>query len=228
MADRAALRLGVDLAFAAAAVACGVAAYALSGPPAVPRGVCSSDAGAPRYDELYADGRLSIGIVIGELAGGPADHNAWSAHVLQDELRARGIPFDLELVRDRPAAIGAALDRALATHEIVYYNGHSYRGKLKLRAPDDYRLVFLDTCWSTQLYSPRLVGPAHDVIANADRSITGSVESFLVLLDGLRARADWREMLERMNRRAAERAHHRSSVSRFKHPERYRRDVRCM
>lgn len=227
MGDRSTLRLGVDLAFVAAVITCGVVAHALSRPGPLPTGVCSTQADTPRYDRLYADGTLSIGIVIGELEGGAVDHNRWTARVLERELTKRGVAFDLVIVRDNKTAIAAALEHALATHELVYYNGHSHSGHIRFSTPSAYRLVFFDTCWSTQLYSKRLVGAEHDVLTNTNRSITGSVDSFFILLDGLRARATWTSMLDDMNDRAKQRAHLRAPLSRFKDPEHYRVDVAC-
>jgi hypothetical protein len=200
--------------------------------------VCTADTGTPRYDALLADGRITIAAVFGELAGGPADYNAWSYRAAANGLRARGftevdaeryrlgnITVDLALIADDPAQTSAALAGALASHDVVYYNGHSHAGAIALSPPSDYRIIMLDSCWSTQHYAAGLVGPGRDVITNTDRSITGSVESLLMVVDTLRARGDW--PIGELNTRAQERARLRAPLSRFKDPEHYRRDVEC-
>jgi hypothetical protein len=238
MADRTAARLAIDVGFVAALIACAVTVYATSGAPDVPAGVCTADAGAPRYDAMLADGRITVAAVFGELSGGPADHNTWSYHAAADGLRARGftevdvdrfrlgnVTVDLALIADDPAQTTAALAGALASHDVVYYNGHSHSGAIALSPPHDYRVVMLDSCWSTQHYAAGLIGPDRDVITNADRSVTGSVESLLILVDTLRARGSW--PIGELNARAEVRARMRAPVSRFKDPEHYRRDVEC-
>jgi hypothetical protein len=239
MGDRSAIRLAIDLGFAAAIIGCAISAYVSTRAPDIPAGLCSADGGGPRYDAMLADGRITIAAVIGELEGGPTDHNAWSYHVLANELAARGftevgldryqlgaITIDVSLVPDDIPQTNAALAGALASHDVVYYNGHSQHGELRFDPPADYRVVMLDSCWSTQQYASQLVAPGRDVLTNADRSVTGSIESLLVLVDALAAREPhW--PLARMNELAAERAHKRAPVSRFKDPEHYRVDARC-
>ena len=236
MADRSALRLAIDLTFVAAIIGTGIAVYATRAPD-VPAGVCTSDAGAPRYDAMLADGRITIAAVFGELDGGPADHNEWSYRTFAVALRERGfvetgerfergaLTIDLALVERSAAHTSAALAGALVSHDVVYYNGHSYKGALAIEPSDEYRVLVLDTCWSTQYYAAELVAPSRDVITNRERSVTGSIESFLALVDALHARSAW--PLTEMNALAETRARTRAALSMYKEPERYRRDVAC-
>lgn len=239
MADRASIRLAVDLAFAAAIVACGVTVHAMNRTPAVPAGVCTTTTGGPRYDVMLADGTLTIAAVFGELAGGPTDPNAWSYRAFAGGLRARGfvevepdryrlgeITIDVALVPNDPEESTAALAGALASHDVVYYNGHSHGGTIELDPPADYRLIVLDSCWSTQRYAERLIDPARDVLSNTERSITGSIESFFVLVDTLIAREP-RWPVAEMNELAEHRARLRAPLSKYKEPEHYRVDVPC-
>ena len=238
MADRTAIRLALDLGFAAAIVACGVAAYVTTRSPDIPAGVCTSDRKAPRYGAMLADGQLTIAAVFGELAGGKLDFNAWSYRVFIEALRERGfvevtperyrlgaVTIDVALIGDDPAQSTAAIAGALASHDVVYYNGHSHAGDIQFAPPADYRLIVLDSCWSTQHFAKRLIAPNRDVLTNSERSITGSVDSFLVLVDALRANKDW--PLDEMNALAVARARMRAPLSKFKEPEHYRVDAAC-
>ena len=238
MADRAAVRLAVDIAFAAAVVACGVTVYAHTRARDIPDGLCASTSPAPRYDAMLADGRITIAAVFGELAGGPTDTNAWSYRTFAAGLRERGfvevasdkfelgtLTIELALIADDPAESTAALAGALASHDVVYYNGHSHDGDIEMSPGNDYRLLVLDSCWSTQHFAKRVLAPTRDVITNSEPSVTGSIESFLVLVDALRAGEAW--PLAEMNALAEQRAIRRAPLSRFKEPERYRLDVPC-
>lgn len=251
MARRAATRLAIDLGFAAAIVVTAAVALAGDEPPAIPRGVCAGD-GRPRYEELTADDRISIAALFGQIEPGPVerDFGSQSYRMLEDALAARGflrvapdryeraeggVAIDVTLTGPAalpladPSATSAALAAALAGHDIVYYNGHEFDGGLELAAPAAaYRIVVLDSCWSTQRYSHRLIGPTIDVIGNTERAVTGSVESFVALLDALHARVPaWSAILDPMNRLAEARATARTMRSRWKRPERYRLDVAC-
>lgn len=239
MADRAAARLIVDLGFAAAIIACGVTTYAMTRSPTIPPSVCSAPAGGPRYDELLADGRVTVAAVFGELVGGPNDPNAWSYRAFVAGLRARGFAevevdryqlgdftVDVALIADDLAQSTAALAGALASHDIVYYNGHSHGGAIDITPGGDYRILVLDSCWSTQHFATRLVGDHRDVITNDERSVTGSIDSFFVLLDALRERAP-QYPLAAMNALAEQRARVRAPLSRFKQPEHYRLARAC-
>jgi hypothetical protein len=237
MADRAAIRIAVDLAFTATIIACAVTGYAMERAPAIPSGVCRSEHAGPRYDAMLADGTLTIAAVFGELAGGPADHNAWSYRAFAAALHERGfleygerftrgdVTIDLALIANDPAQTTAALAGALASYDVIYYNGHSHDGDIELVPPPDYRVIVLDSCWSTQHFARDLVGANRDVLTNSERSITGSIESALVLIDALAARAEF--PLHEMNSLAVGRARKRAPVSRFRDPERYRVDGRC-
>jgi len=238
MADRAAIRLALDLGFAAGIVACAISAYATTRAPAIPAGLCRSAHAAPRYVAMLADGRLTIAAVFGELEGGPLDHNAWSYHAFAAALRERGfveiaperyqldkVTIDVALIPDDPAQSTAALAGALASHDVVYYNGHSHDGDIDIAPPADYRLIVLDSCWSTQHFAQHLIAPNRDVLTNSERSVTGSFESFLVLVDALRANNDF--PLDEMNALAVARARLRAPLSKYKDPERYRVDAAC-
>jgi len=239
MADRAATRFVVDLGFTALAIATGIATYVMSGTPDVPAQICEGG-GAPRYAELYADHRLTVAVVIGELSGGAGDHNAWSYRALVAALRERGYTetsrghfaldsttIDVQLLPDDRATLGAALTAALADHDVVYYTGHNQGGGLDIHAPDAYRVIMMDTCYSTQLYSPRLVGPARDVIGNRERAVTGSIESLVTLVDGLRERAAWQPLIAELDKRAQVRVRMRTGITPFDAAEDYSLDTRC-
>jgi hypothetical protein len=249
MADRAAIRVAIDLGFAAALIACAATGYASSRIPEMPGGVCTSTSGGPRYDAMLADGTITIAAVFGELSGGPTDPNAWSYRAFADALVDRGfvgaepgveytqgheidryrrgnVTIDLVLIADDTAQSTAAIAGALASHDVVYYNGHSHHGDIVFDPPSDYRLIIVDSCWSTQHFAKRLVSPHRDVITNTERSVTGSIESFLVLIDALTARAPaW--PLGEMNELAVARARVRAPLAQFNDPERYRLDVAC-
>jgi hypothetical protein len=245
MVDRATRIRLIDGAFLVGLVALGVTAHRFIANPSIPDDVCvaTTDDG-PRYGELLADGRITIAAVFAEIKDdGAYDPNARSARALADALRARGftetaprhfeageIAVDISPLLPHDAEVtGRALTEAFATHELVYYNGHSDHGEIAFTTPpDDYRIALLDTCYSTQLFSSRLLGPERDVISNTNRSVTGSTVSLLVVIDALRARATaWQPLLDDMNARADERARLRAGISRYREPERYRLDARC-
>ena len=208
-------------------------AAVVAGPPSIPDGVCSATGGEPRFGQLLADERITIAAVLAELDD--PRHRAWSRDVLIRALRARGFHevtpdrfergmfvIDIVLVTD----VRHELTDALATHDVVYYNGHSASGEIPIVAPDEHRIIVLDSCWTTQLYSKRLVG-RHDVISNTERSITGSIQSLVILIDGLEARSSWDSILARLNERAEHRANARGLFSVYRSSEHYRRDVAC-
>lgn len=219
---------------------------------------------APRWDELTSaiggDGAaVSIGVVLGRLDNDGPESADWTAAQLRRALLARGfvpwphregpserwhrpspVPATLDLygpLPDRSAALEPALMRALLDHRVVYYHGHSHRGRLGGLSDlptTGHRLLVIDTCFSAQFYSaPWSVAetPAFDRIVNRGRSVTGSVGSFVPVLDSLLAAAEsgagpsWAELLSQMNQRAIERAGRRSA--RFAEPERYGRAQRC-
>jgi hypothetical protein len=248
MARHPAARLALDLGFAAAILV--VAGIAMSDDtPAIPDAVCAGD-GRPRYDAMVADDRIEIAALFGQLDDHGVDFATRSYRTLEAALIARGfvsvvprryervdhgVTLAVDLIAPGalpiadPAATSRALTAALADHDVVYYNGHELDGRLDLAAPaTGYRLVVLDSCWSTQRYSARLIGPTTDVIGNTERAVTGSVESFVALIDGLRARVpSFGALLAPMNQLAEERADARAMLSRWKQPERYRLDIAC-
>lgn len=244
MVDRASRTRLIDGAFVVALVALGVTAYRFIGKPTIPDDVCTATTDdGPRYGELLADGRITIAAVFGEIKDdGDYDPNARSARGLAGALRARGfvetaplhfetgdVVVDISLLPHDIDLTGRTLTAAFATHELVYYNGHSDHGDIQFSVPDEgYRIALLDTCYSTQLFAARLLDPMRDVISNVNRSVTGSTVSLLVVIDGLRSRAPaWRPLVDDMNARADRRATERASISRYREPERYRLDARC-
>ena len=239
MADRAAARFIIDIGFTCLAIATAIASYVLLGPPDVPAQICEGT-GAPRYAELYADQRLTVAVVIGELSGGAADHNAWSERALVRALRERGFTetarghfelgdtaIDIQLLpNDRPT-LSAALTTALVDHDVVYYTGHNNEGELDLQAPAAYRIIMMDTCFSTQFYSAKLVGPNRDVIGNRERAVTGSIESVVTLIDGLHARMAWQALTANLDERAQIRVRSRTGRTALVDAEDYSLDTRC-
>jgi hypothetical protein len=230
----------LDLACAAALVAGLVWATSPERPPAVPEGTCaSSDHAAPPYDALFADGRLTVAAVFSQM---DEDPTAWSRRSFAGMLRDRGflertperfergeVTVEVVSTAGRPDAIAAAINRALRTADIVYYNGHEHDGQLALAPPvDGHHLVVLDACWSTQRLSAKLFAPTVDVIGNSERSVTGSVSSFVALLDGIvdGRPPTWAELLAPMNELADRRARKRR-VAKYPAAERYRLDVAC-
>ncbi len=188
------------------------------------------------------------------------DPGAWSYQALLADLEARGfrrtafdpaadavtlegampggprLVVDLLGPRSLPHYRGADVTRRLAAaldrHEIVYYDGHAFRGRLlALRLPPaadrpDYQIVLLDTCWSRQHYGAAFgaVAPTVDLVSNGERSITGSVESFAAFLVALKGGASWPALLSAMNRPAEARAAGRAAAGagvRFRLPERF-------
>lgn len=242
MAGRATRTRVVDSTFVAALVALGIAAYVYGDGPPMSDDVCLATEGGPRYPELLADGRITVAAVFAQLNDrGALDLSSHSARALGNALRARGftetIPsrfesrdlvVDISVHPHDEEIVGRALTDAFATHELVYFTGHSDNGDIEFRVPSEYRIAVMDTCWSTQWFSARLVGADHDVISNSTRSVTGSIESLLVILDGLSSRSgQWQPMIDELNDRAVTRARDRAPVSRYKDPETYRLDSTC-
>ena len=77
------------------------------------------------------------------------------ARPLHDSATSRSISHSCPTIRRRPAALAGAL----ASHDVVYYNGHSHDGDIEISPPRDYRLIVLDSCWSTQHFAERLISP---------------------------------------------------------------------
>jgi len=247
VAHPASTRRLIDAGFAIALLAAGalaVHAWTRDEPPAMPDGICV-DTGSvlPTNDGA----RIEVAALFGQLEPGDPDRDPALASVrfLTASLEERGyrragdryehrtadgavISIDIlgpsALRHDDLAATGRAIDRALHDHAVVYYNGHSYDGGLRFEPAGTRRLLVLDACWSTQLYGERLVDANLDVIGNTERSITGSVESLLHVLDGLE---DQRVIsIAAMNAAATDRAERRRS-SEFPEAEHYGVLARC-
>lgn len=197
--------------------------------PPLPDGVCAAGDAAPYHV-------ATVAAVFGRLDREPSAN----ARALAAALRARGLreappqhfsdgvmTVDIVEVADDRAAVDAALSGAL-DRDVVYYNGHEYHGELHALAapPPGSHVLVLDTCWSTQRYSARLLAPGLAVVGNSERAVTGSVGSFVALLDGMRAHRSWSELIAAMNAEATQRARVRVQ-SPFPRPERYRLDVAC-
>jgi len=213
-----------------AVIAACLAAVALADDrPRLPDDVCAANDAAPYRV-------ATIAAVFGRLDREPSAN----ARELAQALRARGLrevqpgrfrddawTVDLVEVADDRAAVDAAL-AAVLDRDVVYYNGHEYHGELRALAapPPGAHVLVLDTCWSTQRYSARLLGPGLTIVGNSERAVTGSVGSFRALLDGMRAHRSWRELIAAMNAEAIARARVRV-LSPFPRPERYRLDVAC-
>ena len=146
--------------------------------------------------------------------------------IAPERFRRGDTTIDIALIADDPEQTSAALTGAFASHDVVYYNGHSHKGAIEMSPGAAYRLIVLDSCWSTQHFAKRLLDRGHDVITNSERSVTGSVESFFVLVDTLLAREPSWPLLQ-MNALAERRAMSRAPMSTFQVPERYRIDTRC-
>lgn len=176
--------------------------------PAMPDGICLHDAFAlPPHARIAA--------VVGAYeAGDPArDPAIAGVRWLDRALRERGfvragsryvrgdVTIDVvgPIAFDDIAGTSAALERASLEHDVVYYTGHSYDGELALPARG---VLVLDTCWSAQLYGERASRRADPAVVNSERSVAGSIESLVELVDG--------EPLAALNATAADRAAKRS------------------
>lgn len=125
---------------------------------------------------------------------------------------------------------------AMKTHEIVYYNGHSFYGSLNVlndRAnfPSYYQIVFMDSCWSYAYYTKQVftakttsadpTGMVNaDVINNTEPGISGSHETYGIYLKKLFTAANfvaqgqkskaksytWKNLMSYMNTSAKKRA----------------------
>ena len=109
-------------------------------------------------------------------------------------------PLNLQDNADQ-AKKDAILKRAVKEHEVVYYNGHSFYGALKVL--DDpanfapyYQLVFMDSCWSYAYYTKQVFAAKKkesdptgmlgaDVLNSTEPAISGSHATFQVLLKKL-------------------------------------------
>lgn len=130
----------------------------------------------------------------------------------------------------------ALFKEAMRTHELVYYNGHSFYGSLKVlddpaNFPPTYQIVFMDSCWSYAYYTKQVfvskttaADPTgmltSDVLNNTEPGISGSHETFSVFLKKLFYASDkvarrsrtsaknytWKNLVKYMNTHAKKRA----------------------
>lgn len=231
------MRRLVDVAVVIALAITGARALRGRPVPALAAGWCADVEGTPRVGE-----HVAIAAVFSTIEG-PDDVAGWSLHTLAGELEGRGFTrisptrwrradATVDLVgplADEAGTVEAALDRALVDHEVVYFNGHNFAGELELdldRSDRADRILVLDTCYSAQYYGE--LARDRIVIANTERAITGSVYSFVDLLEALLARdgRSWREVLAPGNRSARARAALREGTA-YETPERYGRVARC-
>lgn len=128
------------------------------------------------------------------------------------------------------------LKNAVKTHEIVYYNGHSFYGSLKVlddpaNFPSYYQIIFMDSCWSYAYYTKQVftskataADPTGmlkaDVLNNTEPGISGSHATFEVFLKKLFTAANfvatkqpskaknytWQNLVRYMNTSAKQRA----------------------
>lgn len=174
-------------------------------PPAMPDELCTTD------EPAATEGRLAIVVANLRAPDEPGDEpNAWSAEKL-----AQLYPdADIARVPDDERAVSLAIETALREHEVVYYTGHNFQGRLAFEIPSDHRTLIMDTCYSTQLYS-RYAREGLDLVTNDRPSITGSIETLPLVM----RRASFAEI----NARAAARAEKRPPASKLRQAEHYRR-----
>lgn len=200
-----AIRSALDLVIGLVVVSAVAWAAVQDREPPMPDDLCSSD------EPISTQGRLAI--VVGNLRA-PGDTrnepNAWSAA----ELARRYPNADLVRVPDNEFVVAAAIGKALADHEVVYYTGHNFQGRLAFAIPSAHRTLIMDTCYSTQLYA-RYARDGLDLITNDKMSITGSIETLPLVLRG----ASFAEI----NARAQARASKRPPATKLGRPEHYRR-----
>ncbi len=216
----------IDLGFASAiAILAIVYACSRDRVPALPDGVCADTDGIPAVPA-----HVRITAVFATIEG-PEDVTGWSMTTLASELASSGFhettkqrwsrdDATVEVIGPLPDdadTVEAALNTALASSDIVYYNGHHFGGALELHARA-HPIAILDTCWSAQYYA-ELAGET-TLIGNRERAITGSIYGFVDLLDALLARdgRSWRTLLAPINTAAIDRAAHRDV---YPEPERY-------
>ncbi len=169
-------------------------------------------AAAPDYQALFADGRLQVVAVFGQIERGPLrseDAAWWSLSMLEAALREAGFEGESPLTRSRdglevsvrlvgpeafrlddsPSERARAIAHLIRPHEVVYFDGHALLhgwGALGEASNHDsrYRIMALDLCWSWSLYTRPILdaAPNTHVVNARNRVVTGSVDSFIALL----------------------------------------------
>jgi hypothetical protein len=144
----------------------------------------------PEYDRLVADGRIEAVVVFGEAEHNAVMSNSdWGVlnwRTFEVNIRLRGFkmvpglavgqryererggliqvidlisPYDLHDLGDAAFSMFAEM---LRTHEIVFYNGHSFYGSLNVlnersNYPEDtYQILFMNSCWSYEYYTKQV------------------------------------------------------------------------
>jgi hypothetical protein len=171
----------------------------------MPDDLCSSN------EPVATEGRLAIVVADLRAPGDTRDDpNAWSAA----ELARRYPNADVVRVPDNELVVAAALGKALEDHEVVYYTGHNFQGRLSFAIPSADRTLIMDTCYSTQLYA-RYAREGLDLITNDKMSVTGSIETLPLVLR--------HASFAQINARAEARAAIRPPASKLRQAEHYRR-----
>jgi hypothetical protein len=200
-----AIRTAIDLVVALVVGSAVAWAAVQDREPPMPDDLCTTD------EPAVTQGRLAIVVANLRAPGDTRDEpNAWSAA----ELARRYPHADLVRAPDNEFIVAAAIGKALADHDVVYYTGHNFQGRLSFAIPAAHRTLIMDTCYSTQLYA-RYAREGLDLVTNDKMSITGSIETLLLVL----RRASFAEI----NARAKARAAKRPPALKLRQPEHYRR-----
>jgi hypothetical protein len=199
------MRAAIDLVIGVVIAGAVAFAAAQDRAPPMPDDLCTTN------ERAATEGRLAI-VVANLRAPGDTreDPNAWSAA----ELARRYPNADLVRVPDNELVVAAAIGNALADHEVVYYTGHNFQGRLSFAIPSAHRTLIMDTCYSTQFYA-RYARDGLDLITNDKMSVTGSIETLPLVL----RRASFAEI----NARAEARASKRPPATKLRQAEHYRR-----
>lgn len=140
----------------------------------------------PEYDLLVADGTVTAAIIFGAAESGAVHGGDWGVmmwRTFEANLRINdfvktdadiegnryvrtqgGInqvidvinPYVLEEHGDSAEQLFAQL---LSTHELIFYNGHSFYGSLDVLKnadhypPETYQILFMNSCWSYEYYT---------------------------------------------------------------------------
>jgi hypothetical protein len=144
----------------------------------------------PEYDRLAEDGRVDIVIIFGAAETGPVYGGDWGVmmwRTFEVNTRLRGFqkvesdwvvgqryervrngllevidlisPYDLEILGDSSFEFFGDM---FLTHEIMFYNGHSFYGSLNMLKEaanyptDTYQILFMNSCWSYEYYTTQV------------------------------------------------------------------------